>query len=129
MTITEHKTRAVFGRYDTVSPAALREAARKLGELGSATLLATKGQVTAGSALARPLGEVMTEPLGQLARTHGWSIGEIVSEAAWPAPSSSSGSCRAQTSSISSSVPPPPWRCWRLANSAHETELHGYRYP
>ena len=46
MTITGHKTRAVFDRYHIVSPADLREAARKLGEAGSATIATTAGQVT-----------------------------------------------------------------------------------
>jgi integrase len=46
MTITGHKTRAVFDRYHIVSPADLREAARKMGEPGSATIAATAGQVT-----------------------------------------------------------------------------------
>ena len=46
MTITGHKTRAVFDRYHIVSPADLQEAARKLGEPASATIPATVGQVT-----------------------------------------------------------------------------------
>ena len=46
MTITGHKTRAVFDRYHIVSPADLREAARKLAEPVSATIAATAGQVT-----------------------------------------------------------------------------------
>jgi len=45
MTITGHKTRAVFDRYHIVSPADLREAARKLAEPISATIPATVGQV------------------------------------------------------------------------------------
>jgi len=45
MTITGHKTRAVFGRYHIVSPADLQEAARKLAEPGSATITATARQV------------------------------------------------------------------------------------
>jgi integrase len=46
MTITGHKTRAVFDRYHIVSPTDLQEAARKLAEPGSATITATPGQVT-----------------------------------------------------------------------------------
>jgi hypothetical protein len=46
MTITGHKTRAVFDRYHIVSPADLREAARKLAEPVSARIAATAGQVT-----------------------------------------------------------------------------------
>ena len=46
MTITGHKTRAMFDRYNIVSPADLQEAARKLGEPISATISATVGQVT-----------------------------------------------------------------------------------
>jgi hypothetical protein len=46
MTITGHKTRAVFDRYHIVSPADPQEAARKLAEPGSATIEATVGQVT-----------------------------------------------------------------------------------
>jgi integrase len=45
MTITGHKTRAVFDRYHIVSPADLRDAARKLAEPVSATMAATVGQV------------------------------------------------------------------------------------
>jgi hypothetical protein len=45
MTITGHKTRAVFDRYHIVSPADLQEAARKLAGIGSATISATVGQV------------------------------------------------------------------------------------
>jgi integrase len=45
MTITGHKTRAVFDRYHIVSPADLREAARKLAEPVSATITATAGEV------------------------------------------------------------------------------------
>jgi len=44
MTITGHKTRAVFDRYHIVSPADLKEVARKLAEPGSATIPATVGQ-------------------------------------------------------------------------------------
>jgi integrase len=46
MTITGHKTRAMFDRYNIVSPADLQEAARKLSEPLSATIPATPGQVT-----------------------------------------------------------------------------------
>jgi len=46
MTITGHKTRAVFDRYHIVSPGDLQEAARKLAEPVSATIAATMGQVT-----------------------------------------------------------------------------------
>jgi hypothetical protein len=46
MTITGHKTRAMFDRYNIVSPADLQEAARKLAEPVSATIAATMGQVT-----------------------------------------------------------------------------------
>jgi integrase len=45
MTITGHKTRAMFDRYNIVSPGDLQEAARKLAEPGSATIPATAGQV------------------------------------------------------------------------------------
>ena len=45
MTITGHKTRAMFDRYHIVAPADLQEAARKLGESGLATIPATAGQV------------------------------------------------------------------------------------
>ncbi len=46
MTITGHKTRAVFDPYHIVSPADLQEAARKLAQPVSATIPATVGQVT-----------------------------------------------------------------------------------
>ncbi len=46
MTITGHKTRAVFDRYHIVSPGDLQEAARKLTDPVSATIAATAGQVT-----------------------------------------------------------------------------------
>jgi integrase len=46
MTMTGHKTRAVFARYHIVRPADLQEAARKLGGPGSATISATAGPVT-----------------------------------------------------------------------------------
>jgi integrase len=46
MTITGHKTRAVFDRYHIVSPGDLQAAARKLAESDSATLSATAGPVT-----------------------------------------------------------------------------------
>jgi len=44
MTITGHKTRAVFDRYHIVSPADLQEAARKLAESVSVTGTPTEGQ-------------------------------------------------------------------------------------
>jgi integrase len=46
MTITGHRTRAMFDRYHIVAPADLQEAARKLGASGLATIPATVGQVT-----------------------------------------------------------------------------------
>jgi integrase len=45
MTITGHRTRAMFDRYNIVAPADLQEAARKLGASGLATIPATAGQV------------------------------------------------------------------------------------
>jgi len=45
MTITGHRTRAMFDRYNIVSPGDLQEAARKLAEPASATMPATAGQV------------------------------------------------------------------------------------
>jgi len=45
MTITGHKTRAVFDRYHIVSPRDLQEAAQKLAEPVSATGTTTAGQV------------------------------------------------------------------------------------
>lgn len=38
MTITGHKTRSVFERYNIVSPGDLQEAARKLSEAGSVSV-------------------------------------------------------------------------------------------
>jgi len=46
MTITGHRTRAMFDRYNISSPADLQEAARKLAGADSATIAATAGQVT-----------------------------------------------------------------------------------
>jgi hypothetical protein len=46
MTITGHKTRAVFDRYHIVSPGDLQEAARRLAEPAVATGAAAAGRVT-----------------------------------------------------------------------------------